>query len=303
MATLKTLKLTEIAVPERLRAVDEDQALAIQTSIVAHGLINPITVRHIPASKGRKYELVAGAHRLRAFEQLDEEEIEAIVVQADKLDAVLLEIQENLFRNDLSKLDRAIFVHKYREVWEEKHGKINPAGGRPKNSANFAEFPGEIIAAEAANGFSVHCAERLGLSERSIRIANQIATNIPPSLRAKLRGTPAEDNQSLLLKFAALPPEVVATAAQAIDLAEGDPVRALELLHPPAKKPSEAMKISGRLFDTWSRTNRKIRFQFLDEVGDEVVAAMFQDRARARRLLEPHRAEIEALLSETDTGA
>ena len=104
MATLKTLKLTKIAVPERLRAVDEDQALAIQTSIVAHGLINPITVRHIPASKGRKYELVAGAHRLRAFEQLDEEEIEAIVVQADKLDAVWQRAFANYLRVYMANL-------------------------------------------------------------------------------------------------------------------------------------------------------------------------------------------------------
>ena len=60
------IAITDIAVPERLRAVEEEHAIAIAQSIVEHGLINPITVRATPAAKGGKYTLVAGAHRLRA---------------------------------------------------------------------------------------------------------------------------------------------------------------------------------------------------------------------------------------------
>lgn len=315
MAVLKTLKLTEIDASARQREVNEDQALAIQASIVAHGLINPITVRHVPAAKGRKYALVAGAHRLRAMELLDETEIDAIVVQADALDAVLLEIEENLFRNELSKLDRAFFVMKYREVWEDKHGKITRGGDRRskdqvdpllKNSANFAELgslsPVDTLAEEASRGFSVHCAERLGLSVPAIKRASFIASNIPADLRKKLAGTPAEDNQSLLLRFASLEPELRAKAAKAMDLAEGDAVKALELLLPPVKDRSEAAKVRDRLFDTWTRTNAKTRHHFLDQVGGELVTSMFEDRERAKRLLAPHRAAIETLLFDLDNG-
>ena len=39
-------------------------------------------------------------------------------------EATLIEIVENLFRNDLSVLDRAQFVSTYREVWELKYGEI-----------------------------------------------------------------------------------------------------------------------------------------------------------------------------------
>ena len=127
----KTLKIADITIPERLRNVDEDHALAIQASIVEHGLLNPVTVRSTPNGK-QKYVLVAGAHRMRAIALLDEAEIDVMVVKADADEAVLIEIEENLFRNDLSVMDRAVFVQTYRDFWEKTRGPINPKGGRPK---------------------------------------------------------------------------------------------------------------------------------------------------------------------------
>lgn len=55
MAEYKSIPIEKIFVPERLRAVEEDHALAIQASIVEHGLINPITVRH-GACAGRSFD-------------------------------------------------------------------------------------------------------------------------------------------------------------------------------------------------------------------------------------------------------
>ncbi len=127
MAEFKTILLSEIVIPERLRAVEEDHAIAIAQSIVEHGLINPITVRATPAAKGGNFYPCGRAHRLRATEINDEAEIEAIVIQADREEAQLVEITENLFRNDLSTMDRAIFVQSYRDVWEAKFGKIDPS--------------------------------------------------------------------------------------------------------------------------------------------------------------------------------
>ena len=51
MSEFKRLSITEIFVPERLRQVDDDHALAIQASIVQHGQFNPITVRITPNGK------------------------------------------------------------------------------------------------------------------------------------------------------------------------------------------------------------------------------------------------------------
>ncbi|GAA5098128.1 hypothetical protein GCM10023260_08310 [Bartonella acomydis] len=72
--------------------------------------------------------MIAGAHRLRAAELLGYGAIEAVVVQADKENAALLEVAENLFRNELSVIDRALFVQTYRELWEKKYGEIKVGG-------------------------------------------------------------------------------------------------------------------------------------------------------------------------------
>ncbi|WP_375683513.1 ParB/RepB/Spo0J family partition protein [Bartonella sp. AP3QHHD] len=132
MAQFQKLALDVIVVPERIRPVDDEHAKALAQSIVREGLMNPITVRHTPNAKEGNYTLIAGAHRLRAAELLGYSDIDAVVVQADKDNAALLEVAENLFRNELSVIDRALFVQTYRELWEKKYGEIKI--GRNKKS-------------------------------------------------------------------------------------------------------------------------------------------------------------------------
>ncbi|WP_337267092.1 ParB/RepB/Spo0J family partition protein [Oryzifoliimicrobium ureilyticus] len=201
MVQFKSIPLDQIVVPERLRAVEEEHALAIAQSIVEHGLINPITVRHTPNAKGGSYTLVAGAHRLRACQINKDAEIEATVVEGDKTDAQLIEITENLFRNDLSVIDRAVFVQTYRDVWEAKFGKVE--AGRPGNRANLSQ----LLEQEAeAGSFSLHVADRMGVSRRAVERLNKIAKSLHPDVRTAVRGTPTADNQSELLKIAKMEP-------------------------------------------------------------------------------------------------
>ncbi len=128
MAQFQKLALDVIVVPERIRPVDDEHAKALAQSIVREGLMNPVTVRHTPNAKEGNYTLIAGAHRLRAAELLGYSAIDAVVVQADKDNAALLEVAENLFRNELSVIDRALFVQTYRELWEKKYGEIKRGG-------------------------------------------------------------------------------------------------------------------------------------------------------------------------------
>ncbi|QPC44486.1 ParB/RepB/Spo0J family partition protein [Kaustia mangrovi] len=202
----RTIPLDRIEVPERLRAVDEDHALVISTSVAEHGLLNPITVQ----GTADGYRLLAGAHRLRAVELLDWREVDAFVTSADGEETLLIEIAENLHRNELSALERAIFVMKYRETWERKHGKINAKGGRPKNRVNLTQFLKEHL----GSGFKAHVAERLGLSESAIKRAQYIGARLRPELRQALAGTEHADNQSLLKKLAALEPDAQRTVAK-----------------------------------------------------------------------------------------
>ena len=266
MSVYKAIKIAEIHVPDRLREVEEDQALALQASIVEHGLLNPVTVRSTPnAKKGEKpYTLVAGAHRIRAVTLLDDEFIDAVIVEADALEAQLIEIEENVFRNDLSAMDRSVFVHSYREVWEKKYGKIGAGRPSENNRVNLTQ----LIQDEATAGFARHCADRLGLSIEAVKRASRIAKNLPVELRDKLRGTPAADNQSVLLKFAKLAPEKRTKAAMAYDKAEGDIAKVFDYLEDSKKaKPSKQQQILDRLIDGWGRADKKTITAFLKHAG------------------------------------
>jgi ParB family chromosome partitioning protein len=264
MAEFKRILISDIVIPERLRAVEEEHALAIAQSIVEHGLINPITVRSTPAAKGGKYTLVAGAHRIRAEQINEEPEIDAMIVQGDKVEAQLIEITENLFRNDLSVMDRAIFVQTYRDVWEKEHGTIG--AGRPGNRANLSR----LFADEAeAGSFSLHVADRMGLSRRAVERLNKIAQTLHPDVRAAVRGTPVADNQSALLKIAKMEPLKQRQAALAFR-ADPDLKKALALVNPPpqlSKAQVEQATLLSRLVTAWEDASEETRSQFLDHIG------------------------------------
>lgn len=275
MAEFRRIRIDQIHIPERLRAVEEDHALAIAQSIVEHGLLNPITVRSTPnMNKGATpYTLVAGAHRTRAEVLNDEAEIDAMVVEADQAEAQLVEITENLFRNELSVIDRAVFVQTYRDVWEQKYGKIT-RGGDHKAKDQVDPLSGnrinliQILGDEAESGFSKHIADRMGLSVPSIKRLNQIAQNLSPKLRAALRGTPAADNQSVLLKLAKEGPTKQAGIAAALEK-EPDIKKVLAWAKEPAPPMSDADKqrvVRTQLDAIWKKADGPTRQFFLVDV-------------------------------------
>lgn len=255
------IAIANIVVPGRLRAVEEEHAIAIAQSIVEHGLINPITVRSTPAAKGGKFTLVAGAHRLRATVLNDDDEIDAVIVEADKDEAQLVEITENLFRNELSVIDRAIFVGSYREAWERKNGKI--VAGRPGNKINLIQ----LLEDEAATGFSQHVAERMGISKASVKRLNLISQNLHPDVRSAIRGTPIADNQSALLKLAKMEPAKQRQTAIALK-AEGPNLnKALAAVEGPRPKVDKQAVVYDDLVSAWARATEETKARFLEEFG------------------------------------
>lgn len=292
MAEFKLIPINQIVVPDRLRAVEEEHALAIAQSIVEHGLINPITVRSTPAAKSGKWTLVAGAHRLRAFELNQEPQIEAMIVEGDKDEAQLIEISENLFRNDLSVIDRAVFVQSYRDIWENKYGKITRGGdqkSKPQDAALIGNRVNLVSVFEeetALGGFSIHVANRMGISKDAVERLNKIARDLHPTLRAQLRGTPAADNQSMLLKLAKEGPKRQQQIAAALKK-EPDLSKVLEAAKEPPKEVSEVDKqraIRVDLDRAWKSADRMTRVLFIfdmlveagvaDELRNQVKAAM-----------------------------
>lgn len=281
MAEFKRISINQIAVPDRLRAVEEEHALAIAQSIVEHGLLNPITVRSTPAAgKGQTpYTLVAGAHRLRAYQINDEGEIEALVIEADKDEAQLVEIVENVFRNELSVMDRAVFIQTYRDIWEAKFGKIEP--GRPGNRCNLLQLIEDE--AEQRGGFLQHVAARMGVSRDVVKRLNKIAQNLTPKLREKLRGTPFADNQSMLLNLSKRAPTEQAKIASGLDKADLPAV--LTALEPPKPKPADTNKqdvAKAELIAAWQKADGVTRGLFvMDRLIEAGAEAEFAAQANA----------------------
>lgn len=269
MAKFIRIPVSSIHVGERQRPIDADHAIAIAASMDERGLINPVTVRSTPNQGGGKtpFTLVAGGHRLFAAKSLAWDEIDAIMVSADANEAILIEIAENLFRNELTALNRALFVSKYRETWEETHGAINPQGGRP--SKKHRHDGGVIFA--SGKELSDRVKERLGISGRTYERISQIAMNLHPDLRQALRGTDIEDDQSKLLKLAKLDPEKQASVAAA--LSEGaDFAKVMSWLKPHAEG-QEASKSEDatfkRLVALWDSADEDTRRRFLQHVGSK----------------------------------
>ncbi len=224
MIEFKRLPISSIFVGVRQRPVDLDHAEAIASSMKECGLIHPITVRLVPnQEKGAKpYCLVAGGHRLHAATMNNWSEIEAIVVKADVEEAILIEISENIFRNDLSALNRAMFVAKYRETWETVHGPITQGGRRFISPSKRARGHDDLLKLAPGKEFSERVKSRLGLGERTYRRAMQIALNLRPELRQAIRGTKHEDDQAMLVKLSKIEPEKQCSIAAALN--EGAPL-------------------------------------------------------------------------------
>ncbi|WP_208431542.1 ParB/RepB/Spo0J family partition protein [Bartonella doshiae] len=330
MAQFQKLALDVIVVPERIRPVDDEHAKALAQSMAREGLMNPITVRHTPNAKEGNYTLIAGAHRLRAAELLGYSDIDAVVVQADKDNAALLEVAENLFRNELSVIDRALFVQTYRELWEKKFGEIK-IGRNKKSKVQLAplidggghlEQLGQVdpiaqrdsnatsdesrIACEedekskdqvdpligdekldqvdpifytseesGAKGitlcFSKHVADRIGLSQVSVKRLNSIAQHLQPELRSVLRGTALADNQAQLLKLAKMEPVAQRRVAIALQQVEGDLRRAVDLVNGINTPPqiNEQERIFAQLLGVWQRADAQTKARFCDYLARE----------------------------------
>lgn len=88
----------------------------LKKSIVANGLIQPITVRRVA---GNQYQLVSGERRLRAYTDIGYREIPAYIIKVDSDEIMLaLALIENIQRETLNPIE----VSKaYKRLMEECH--------------------------------------------------------------------------------------------------------------------------------------------------------------------------------------
>jgi ParB family chromosome partitioning protein len=86
------------------REINPQHVEELAKSIQSEGLLQPIVVR----SKGKKFELIAGERRLRAYEHLGQKAIPARIIEASDASSAALALIENLQRENLNPIDEAL---------------------------------------------------------------------------------------------------------------------------------------------------------------------------------------------------
>jgi N6-adenosine-specific RNA methylase IME4/ParB-like chromosome segregation protein Spo0J len=170
------VQVSAIVVPlNRLRALRPEKVAEIAESIQVQptGLLQPIVVR--PRGRG-SFWLVAGRHRLEAVRELGLDRISAVILDGLDADAALLvEIDENLVRADLSPAERAMHVGRRKELYEKLHPETKPTkAGGPGRAKKTRRQNGDDI----AERFTKDAAKKTGRSERSVQREVERASKI-----------------------------------------------------------------------------------------------------------------------------
>ncbi|MCD4694450.1 ParB/RepB/Spo0J family partition protein [bacterium] len=116
----------------------------LMDSIKTYGIIQPLVV----IRRGDKYELIAGERRLRASSRLGLKEVPVIVRDIDEQNKLEISLVENLQREDLNVVEKAL---SYRKLIDEFNLNINELAkrvgkSRPviSNSLRVLSLPEEI---------------------------------------------------------------------------------------------------------------------------------------------------------------
>jgi ParB family chromosome partitioning protein len=197
------LSFDSVDCDDRLRITNDKKVAEIaasmrerEASTPGQGQIAPIKVRRMD---GGRYRVVAGAHRLEAAKAASLAYIKATLFSGDDDDARLEEIDENLFRHELSAFDQANFLEERRQIWERKNGRIGP-GGDHRSKVKIRPLVEEV----EKKGFYAATAERFGLAQTTIKVALARKARIHPTVWMALQKTEAATNGALLDRIARL---------------------------------------------------------------------------------------------------
>ncbi|MHC4712926.1 MAG: ParB/RepB/Spo0J family partition protein [Planctomycetota bacterium] len=116
----------------------------LKASIAQDGILQPVVVR--PAESG--FELIAGERRWRAARDIGLEVIPVIIRQADDERALELALVENIQREDLNHIDRALAYRQLMNAFgltqEEAAGRVGQDRSTVANTLRLLELPDEV---------------------------------------------------------------------------------------------------------------------------------------------------------------
>lgn len=117
--------------PHQPRDRFEPRALAdLASSIRQHGILQPLIVTR----RGRGYELIAGERRLRAARQLGLGEVPVIVREFSEQQKLEVALIENIQREDLNPLERALAYRQLIDQFNLTQDQIGDQVGKDRTS-------------------------------------------------------------------------------------------------------------------------------------------------------------------------
>lgn len=124
---------------------DEESLQELAESIRLHGLLQPITVRHLPSGY---YQIIAGERRWRAARMAGLTQLPVTVVEADDRTVMELGLIENLQREDLNPMEEAtgykVLVEEFGLTQEEAAKRVGKSRSNLANTMRLLALPTEI---------------------------------------------------------------------------------------------------------------------------------------------------------------
>jgi len=150
----RTLAVTSLR-PGRYQprtGMDPERLQELADSIRAQGLIQPIVVRSIAATKSASagYEIIAGERRWRAAQLAGLTEVPVVLREADDRSVIAIALIENIQREDLNPLEEAQALSRLIDEFGLTHQQAAEAVGRSRaavsNLLRLLELPAGIRA-------------------------------------------------------------------------------------------------------------------------------------------------------------
>lgn len=110
---------------------EQDALEELASSIKAHGIIQPITVRYI---QDKKYQIISGERRFRACQLAGLKELPAYVRLANDQELLEMALIENIQREDLNAWEVAISYGRLVDEFKLTHEKLSDRVGKQRST-------------------------------------------------------------------------------------------------------------------------------------------------------------------------
>lgn len=278
---IQDIDIDLIDIGQGRRVADPSWEEALASDMSRNGQIEPIEV----VEAGGRFRLIDGLHRIGARkirgEALVTAKIKTAVEVASDAEITLREIAANFMRRELSVLDKARDVARWRALYEQTTGAIKPGkkairGKSAPNSDEEIEAQSELFSAS----FSHASQAALGLNKDAVKRFLRIA-RIDDDVRQRISLHRIAHNQSELL---ALSDEAADRQARIVGLllaeppAAGNVAEAIALIDhiPPVEKQAAWERVS----DKFSKLPDPAKRRFLIEHWS-LVEEIFAERKAA----------------------